>query len=57
MLGYLNTCTSNLQTQINRKQNSGSYLITSGGTMTGNINWSNQYGLNWKKGGQISCDF
>ena len=56
VLGYLNTVTSNVQTQINGKQNSGSYLVTSGGTMTGNLNWSNQYGLNWQQGGQISCD-
>ena len=31
-------------------------MLTSGSTITGNINWSNQYGLNWQLGGQISCD-
>ena len=56
VLGYLNTVTSNVQTQLNGKQNSGSYMLTSGSTITGNIVWSNQYGLNWQLGGQLSCD-
>ena len=56
VLGYLNTCTSNLQTQLNGKQASGSYMLTTGSVISGNINWSNQYGLNWQLGGQISCD-
>ena len=50
VLGYLNTVTSNVQTQLNGKQNSGSYMLTSGSTNTGNIVWSNQYGLNWQLG-------
>ena len=49
VLGYLNTCTSDLQAQLNTKV-SVSYLPLSGGTMTGDITtsryvkWSNQYG-------------
>ena len=39
ILSYLNTCTSDIQSQINSKQASGSFLLTSGGTMTSNINW------------------
>ena len=46
VLGYLNTVTSNVQAQLNGKQASGSYMLASGSTITGNINWSNQYGLN-----------
>ena len=49
------TCTSDLQAQLNNKQSSGSYLLTTGGTMTSNINKSGNYGLNWTNGGQISC--
>ena len=56
VLGYLNTCTSNLQTQLNGKQASGSYLLITGFVISGNINWSNQYGLNWQLGSQRSCD-
>ena len=46
----------NLQTQLNGKQTTGSYMLTTGSVISGNINWSNQYGLNWQLGGQISCD-
>jgi len=31
-------------------------FIRSGSVISGNISWSNQYGLNWQLGGQISCD-
>ena len=56
VLGYLNTVTGNVQTQLNSKQASGSYMLTTVSVISGNINWSNQYGLNWQLGGQISCD-
>ena len=46
-----------VQMQLNIKQADGSYLLTSGGTMTGDtnashyVNWTNQYGCKWTNGG------
>ena len=56
IISYLSSISSNVQTQLNGKQASGSYMLTTGSVISGNINWSNQYGLNWQLGGQISCD-
>ena len=54
VLGYLNTCTSNLQTQLTGKQSVGYYLLTTGSTMASNIVFSGTYGVNWTPlGGQI----
>ena len=50
-----------VQTQLNAKQPIGSYLLTSGGNVSGNIsstayfNWTNQYGLSWTNEGQLTC--
>ena len=55
----MNTCTSNLQTQLNGKQASGSYLSLTGGVMQSNIEFSptyGTYGVNWTPSGdQIDC--
>ena len=52
----MSNISSDVQNQLNGKQNSGSYMLTTGSVISGNINWTNQYGLNWQLGGQISCD-